>query len=162
MAIWTFNFYLLPEEALIREHGEIPKSLDSYKVRLPDDSIVEPEEDSHHNYWEGLTPSKMVIEFILSKLPATGSWSTDAQMFGDDESHKIEIWHDDLECALDARDADEGWVLFFMQLARMLACKIACVETGKIIDAEESSFWVEYERSRAKWFVEDPKGAVLG
>lgn len=77
MAIWQYQFYMVPEE-----------ELDSY---FRNEDLISYEDLSEIEWWKYRQLDITSFDTFISLLPKKKSWSKDIIIFGDDDSSCIEI-----------------------------------------------------------------------
>jgi hypothetical protein len=160
MAIWQYDFFLAPTEAILRHHGMIPPVLRAYlPAGTVDDSVVQEEQ---RDYWGGTPVRLQFIDMVTSILPRADSWHRDALMFGEPDGNKVEIWHDDVACKLDLRHLDVDLVEQIVQIATELDLKIIVKETGEVLAPDISLFMSSIEGSTARRYVRNPENCLKG
>ncbi|WP_374981060.1 hypothetical protein PSGK_07550 [Pseudomonas solani] len=159
MAIWQFGMYLVPRAGVLSVHGCIPYEIDEYK---PHDASADFDEGKvYPDYWEGKGVPDSIRRKVSEKFPRIHSWSDEAEMYGDEDGTKVEIWLDDVMCFVDSR-CDAGEVLrFFVDLAEEGLCLIVLKEDGRVLDALLDSVVNEFYKSRAFRFSLDPTKTIL-
>lgn len=153
MAIWQFGFFLVPYEGIIRVHGYIPSKLEQF---FQYDGKSELKEE-FYDYWGKDQINNTVVESIREMLPSMKSWSDEALMFGNSESDKIEVWTDDIYCAIDVRSLNLDLISSIMKLANKLDCLIVPKESGNLICPKTAIILNEIGRSKAQRFCENPR-----
>ncbi len=134
MAIWQFKFAMVPSIGIERVHGRLVHVLEEYRVskisgaNAPSTGIADAK-----NYWEGLD-SSAVAAAMRGILEPAKSWSSDAVMFGDEEGDRVEVWSDDVDCAIDLRSFSAARLESIVDLARMLDCKLVLHGSGQIVE----------------------------
>ena len=157
MAIWQFDFSLVPKAAVVAFHGCVPDSLDGYAAF---DLEEEFDLDSDYpNYWEGGV-SHQVVQAVRERLPLRRSWSEEAEMYGDERGTSVEIWSDDVNCRVDARSSPLPDLEFFAQLACDAECLIVLKGTGSPLEPSLLSLRCAFKASRAYRFCKDPIGTL--
>ncbi|GAA5511236.1 hypothetical protein [Novipirellula caenicola] len=98
MGAWQYSVNLLPANGVIRVHGRIPPSITVPRVTPESIANIDVVCDARPNYWLRL-PDSLGVDLVaqLEKwLTETESWSPNARMFGDDDTHdQLSIWRDD-------------------------------------------------------------------
>lgn len=98
MGAWQYSVNLIPTHGVMRVHGCIPPSITVPRVTPGSLANIDAVCDAIPNYWIGLSDSFCIdLETQLQTwLSETESWSPNARMFGDDDTHdQLSIWRDD-------------------------------------------------------------------
>lgn len=159
MAVYQFQFVLLPMKGISRVHSDKVDFLDEFAARVPDAHIDLDAELP--NYWEGFdkNPLQQVIE---SFLPQCKSWSEEALMYGDSKNDLIEIWHDTVDVSLDARSLNKALLLAIIDVAQAQNYKIVLKDGGKVISPNLEEVVAGLNSSSAMKFLRDPAGFFKG
>lgn len=136
MAVWQFKFSLVPTSGIVGEHGRLVVVLPEYGSSQSSSSADDAEDAHFVNYWEkaGMTPAS--LQSLMELLPSTESWSDEARMFGEAEGDRIEVWEDDINCALDLRTFSKDLLQAIVQIASRAQCKLVLHGTGEVIEPE--------------------------
>jgi hypothetical protein len=156
MAIWQFTFYLVPRQSVEALHGADVIALEIYQ---PFDLSTIDDESSEPNYWAGHA-TRGHAEEIAKLLPPRRSWSEDALMFGEDSGDEIDVWNNEIRVRLDLRNFNEHLAIGITNLASAAALLLVCGGTGRVLAPEYSKLAREIANSRARKFVEDPRGTL--
>ena len=154
MAIWQFQFSLVPILGIRRVHGKVVTKLPEYATRDPDAPVKELSE--FNNYWEDFDFSSDSVKSLQNLLPTKPSWSEDAKMFGSNEGDSIEVWDDDIECSIDVRNLNIPLLSAIVQIANDMQCKIILKDGGRLVDPDIQNVITELENSPATKFVLNP------
>lgn len=153
MAIWQFKFALVPANGIKRVCGNAVKFLPEYQGRQ---ECLVVNNEVYKNYWEGYERYLEQTQLIENILPQSGSWSNEAKMFGDPEGDRIEIWSDDIECAVDLRNFSAFYLQAVLNLAIKLDCKLVLHGSGEIVNPVWADVIEKIKASRAYYFCENP------
>jgi len=82
MAIWQFDFYLIPRKAIERVHGPSPVVLGAFRRSRVQEADSYPDPP---NYWAGRQCSSYE-NAVGASLAARKSWAPEAPMFGDEKA----------------------------------------------------------------------------
>lgn len=159
MAIWQFQFSLIPVDGIVKHFGEIVPNLSEYQRRLADAPVKDLADFC--DYWEGVNRPKELMSALAELLPKRESWSDDALMFGAESSDQIEIWPDDIDCAIDVRTLNWGLVNSIISIAAKLNCKIVLKDDGRVIDPDISAVADAIRDSVAWQFLQAPIEYIL-
>jgi len=154
MAIWQFQFSLIPTAGILKAHGGLIATLPEYATRDPDSPVKELSE--FNNYWTDIELASPLVGLLEQLLPPKKSWSKDAKMFGCDEKNNIEIWGDDINCAVDVRDLDISLLSSIIEIAKNMQCKIVLKDGGRVIDPDIPKVMDALNNSLSMKFVLDP------
>ena len=154
MAAWQFQFALVPKAGILKVHGHLPETLPEYGMHIPEEQVKDSSE--FNNYWENAEPSSFPMKALKSVLLPQESWSNDAKMFGSANGNSIEIWSDDIFCAIDVRNLDISLLRSILEIANNMQCKVALKDRGRLIDPDLATVLTEIRNSPAKKFVENP------
>lgn len=157
MAIWQFDFFLVPTNGILKEHGEIPTILDTFIPSLEEIDTNK----TFIRYWHDADEIVQFGNTIAKYLPEIASWSSDARMFGHEDGTKIEVWDEDVSCRIHASEFDIEWATFFSELSNAYGCKIVIKENGHVIDPTVAELTREFESSTAKRYIEDPVNTII-
>ncbi len=153
MAIWQYDFTLVPEFGLIEHHGVVPEKIDAY---FYDD---DPEEKEYPNYWSEFDSEKCYCKDAETLLGKLNSWSDEGIMFGTEDGNKIEIWKEGgINCRFDVRNPDLEILESFMRLARKNGCLVLSHASHRVIKPELNLILEDIRSSKAYKFCKDPKG----
>jgi len=136
MAVWQFKFSLIPTSGIIGVHGRLVRALPEYAAARPGGPVDGGEDAQFVNYWEKAAMKPASLQPIMQLLPPTKSWSPDAKMFGDSEGDQIEVWDDDINCALDLRTFSKELLTAIVQLASSAQCKLVLHGTGEVVEPD--------------------------
>jgi hypothetical protein len=157
MAIWQFQFALIPKAGLFRAHPNGVLSLPQYKTLIDGTKSHFSENDEYLNYWEGFTSWDELLRDIKAMLPLATSWSDDAKFFGESEGNRIELWRDDVLCFVDARNFSLVFLGAILSMAQSYQCLIVLHETGELIEPTQSVVIEKMKSSRAVLFCKSPE-----
>lgn len=160
MAIWQFKFSLVPASGIRRIHGSDVGVLREYQVTERSAKPTEIAEMT--NYWDGSGSLRQLALAFSGILPEIKSWSDEARMFGDDESNKIEVWDDDVNCYIDARIFSDDLMNWIIKLARKFECKLVIHGSGLIIDPDFGILIDQIKDSTAYKFCLNPVEFLKG
>ena len=156
MAVWQFKFSLVPTSGVKRVHGDLVAVLDEYRaVQQASEHDSSGRANSSQNYWEGLDTG-VVAKAVAGVLPLGESWSSDATMFGEEEGDRIEVWSDDVDCAIDLRSFLVVRLQSIVQIARALDCKLVLHGSGEVLDPVLELVLQKIQSSRAYAFCVNP------
>lgn len=136
MAVWHFKFSLVPTSGIVGEHGKLVSTLPEYGSVRSDASVDSTEDAQFVNYWEKAGMSPASLERVMQLLPPTKSWSAEARMFGEAEGNRIEVWEDDINCALDLRTFSKDLLGAIVQIASSAQCMLVLHGTGEVIEPQ--------------------------
>jgi hypothetical protein len=153
MAIWQFKFALAPKNGIDRIHGNVASFLSEYQAS-EERSTTDNEE--FPNYWEGQEIGPEHLQRIANILPEAPSWSNEAKMFGIADGDRIEVWKDDLECALDLRSFSISHLQAILDFAVELDCKLVIHGSGEIVEPTLANVVEKIQASRAYAFCTNP------
>lgn len=155
MAVWQFQFSLLPVSGLHEIHGQLPRTVPAYARRDPDAPLME--DGEFDNYWAGIDLHSSLTDPLAQLLPARSSWSDEARMFGDSHSNSIEIWDDVIHVALDVSKLNLPLLGAIVDFASQLDCKLVLRDNGRICHPLLQIVLDELSKSIAAGFVKDPQ-----
>jgi len=156
MAIWQFDFYLLPREAAERLHGSSPVVLGALRSSRAQDMDGDP---NPHSYWNG-RECYSYENAVAALLPARKSWAPEGLMFGDERSDSIELWDDSFFIRLDMRRFNAALARSIVGLAAADGLMLGMVETGHLLPASYPMLLRQIVQSRALKFARDPIGTL--
>jgi hypothetical protein len=156
VAIWHARFSLVPSEGIVAVHGEMPRYLREYQPPT-EGSVIDVLEENSPGYWKraGMSPSS--IPGISKLLPACRSWSSEAEMYGSKDGDRVEIWKDEVHCAMDMRVFSAGLLENILTAAKQAECKIVMHGTGEVLDADITVVTRKIKESGAYEFCADPE-----
>lgn len=158
MAIWHFEFSLIPTAGIYKAHNKMVDFLPEYGRRQPDAPVLESED--FFNYWAGSDLSSAPVRLLEQLLPQKISWSCDARMYGSKEQSQLEVWDDDIHCVFNVSKLDIPLLTTVVIIARDLDCKLALKDNGRLIDPDMDMV-IEALRNSLAWkFVKDPEGVL--
>jgi hypothetical protein len=162
MAIWQFKFAMVPGAGIRRVHGHLVHVLDEYRVpKISEGTLAVTSPIDAKNYWEGLD-SGVVAAAMSGILEPAKSWSSDALMFGDEDGDRVEVWGDDVDCAIDLRNFSAPRLESIVDVARALGCKLVLHGTGQVIEPIFESILQEVRSSHAYAFCVGPVDFLRG
>lgn len=152
MAIWQFEFLLIPTEWAEGNASRITR-------RFLDEG------------WElgaawSESDRREVPEVVIDQyMPRGRSWHADMTAWGDDETDDIQLWReaeeiDVLEIRIDARNDFTLMVQHSVSIARELNCSFLLRKEGIVIEPTAEQLVSSLQRSTAMRFVSDPLGAL--
>ncbi|WP_423036993.1 hypothetical protein [Undibacterium sp. Tian12W] len=158
MAIWHFEFSLIPTAGICKAHGKMVDFLPEYGRHQPDAPLLE--NDDFFNYWAGSDLSSGPVRLLEQLLPHKTSWSSDARMYGSKEQSQLEVWDDGIHCAFNVANLDVTLLTAIVNIAHDLDCKLALKDGGRLIDPD-TDMVIEALRDSLAWkFVKDPEGVL--
>lgn len=111
-----------------------------------------------------IPPGKLpaLFEGLSELLSEKRSWSPGLRIWGDEQSHDVQVWSDgqaieSVQFRLDANNLSVPLMAGICDLARSLDCVFATAE-GAIIQPTSEAMVREMLRSPAMQFVQDPEG----
>ncbi|WP_339527254.1 hypothetical protein [Pseudomonas sp. EA_35y_Pfl2_R111] len=155
MAIWQLKFSLVPVSGLRKHIKESIDILPEYRSKMIDS--MERELVESPNYWDGLDNlMKAHVGELSQLLPARSSWSSDASMYGESDGDSIEIWEDDIDCAIDVRNINAQFIKSILEIALKMDCLLVIHDSGKLIEPNITRLALALEDSNAAKFLSDP------
>jgi hypothetical protein len=158
MAYWQFQFSLVPSSGIEKVHGYQVLRLSEYESRDSDKEVRNIE--SFNNYWEGIERPPSVVYELMQLLPASRSWDESASMFADANGNSIEIWPDDINCALSLSNLNFDLLSKIVSIARQMKCVIVLKESGKIVTPDLAVIADEVVNSSAKNLLDNPSRLI--
>jgi hypothetical protein len=158
MAYWQFQFSLVPSSGIEKVHGPHVLRLAEYESRDSEKEVKDIE--SFNNYWEGIERPQSVIHELTQLLPACRSWDSSASMFADVDGNSIEIWPDDINCALSLSNPRFDLVNQIVSIAARMKCVIVLKESGRIVNSDLAVIADEIANSSAKDLLENPSKLI--
>ncbi|MGO1069544.1 hypothetical protein [Lysobacter sp. CA199] len=155
MAIWQFKFALVPVHGLKRVYGDTRRVLDEYRKPGSLKGDGGGTGDNFPNYWEGLDIDA-AVGAVGGILPRAESWSPEAKMFGQKDGDWIEVWDDDVVCALDLREFSAEHLQAILAAAVALDCKLVLYGSGEVIDPILDLIMQKIKLSSGYEFCADP------
>ncbi len=159
MAVWQFQFELVPVQGILRIQGEPVCALPQFAAMDPGAEYDEDQE--YPNYWEGvdMAPVHKAIEQLL---PKGAPWSDDATMYGDSKTDDIQVWDDTVGVRLDCRKFRVELLEAVLNVAKDFGCVLALKEGGRVIAPEMPLVLGALRESSAVRFIRDPAGYLEG
>jgi hypothetical protein len=158
MAYWQFQFSIVPSSGIEKVHGHQILRLPEYESRDSNEDIKDIE--SFNNYWQGIDLPQGEIHELMQLLPVSQSWDDSASMFADVDGNTIEIWADDINCALSLSNPRFDLLSQIISIAARMRCMIILKDGGKIIAPDFAIVADEIMRSSAKKFLDDPSKLI--
>ena len=155
MAVWQFNFALIPRAGIVRVHGCLVDSLDEYRGSFA------PEVRDFPNYWVG-TERSAECGAIAEILPPMESWSADARMFGTEDGDRIQVWPDDISCDVDVRNFRGDYLEKLLRFAATNDLVVVLKDGGEVLEPDIGLMIERIRSSRAFAFCDDPVGYLKG
>lgn len=130
MAIWQYDFYLVPNRDLINQIGTIPS-------RLSNDQFNE------LKYWVSQQPAEGFQERFGRWRKQFPSWTRDLSWWGSEESDRIDVWQKDglvteIRFRIELRRLDVGFIQLMVDVARDCECSLFSAHTLELIDPVRS------------------------
>lgn len=163
MSIWHFQFSLVPRTEVARIHGCVPSEIDWFRsLNYKEAENIKFSDRANPNYWGGKRPcaDPDTVRVASLMLPAMQSWSGEALMYGEEHSHQIQIWDDDVIIRVDMRNFDLEFFRMAVGLAKKKNCLIVLHENGKVLEPQVDHVLAECKASKAWRFVQDPEGTL--
>lgn len=158
MAIWHFEFSLIPIAGIYKAHGKMVDFLPEYGQRQPDAPFLE--DADFFNYWAGSDLSSGPVRLLEKLLPQKESWRDNARMYGSKDQSQLEVGNEDIRCIFNVSKLDIPLLTAVINIARELDCKLALKDGGKLIDPDMDMV-IEALRNSLAWkFVKDPEGVL--
>jgi hypothetical protein len=148
MAIWQYDFLLIPEFGMIQHHGTVPERIDSLFI----DSEEEPPA-----YWSDFDQTQKIEKEASILLGQLKSWSDEARMFGTEDGNKIEIWDDEIHCRFDLRTPDLEVLESILRIARQAKCFVISNFSHLVIEPDLKKVCIDIKESPSYKFCKDPK-----
>lgn len=159
MAIWQFKFSLVPFSGMEKVYGRRPTHLPEYGAG---DFSFSGEDSEHPDYWQGRDPGSIAEGRISHILPVMDSWSRDAVMYGDSEGDCIEVWGDEVNCALDMRNFSLKILSDILQIANDSGCALVVHGDGVVIPPDMNVVLGAIKSSGAYAFCISPVDFLRG
>lgn len=159
MAIWQYAFSLVPAAGIERLHGNDVRVLAAHQVS-GEDGLPRILDTPAPDYWGGAGIPQDAIDAIDAMFGRRASWSDDAQMFGESNSNSVEVWRDDISVELDVTRLSLQHIVFVLELAAKLDCRLVESGSGEIFDADGPALAERIRSSRAFRFCQDPHAAL--
>lgn len=152
MATWQYSIHLVSREELLQDRSKLPKS------------ITEDERERLIG-WQASTNLKVVDEIISKYLEKKKSWSEAIEQWGEEESHCIQIYHEDgafpeISIRLDLRSLNRDFLNSVIKLAEVLKASLLDDE-GNVFEPNISNLKSKICSSDAFKFVKDPKAFLV-
>ncbi len=149
MAIWQYDFCLVPRQSVVARFGKIPDT-------LQDDEL------SSENWWAGHAPDEVAPYFdaLLSRGTALGE---DMDFWGIHDGNRIDVYRKgaDIEEVFVRVDLRYEFRRFFdaiIDLADSQEWVIVAVENSKVLLPRPADVYADMRSSPAARFVVDPRG----
>ena len=148
MAIWQFDFYLLPASSVEQRFRAVPVT-------------VSADEYDRVRWWEGIN-LRRAIEHDLSKMLSQGnSWSPAIDMWGTEDGDRVELHDDDgvteVHGRIDIRNLSLRFVNLLVEIARRHRLLIL-TEDRHVLRPSVKEVLAAIHRSRSFAYVSDPEG----
>jgi hypothetical protein len=153
MALWHFKFGMIPRKGIERALGKPAAVLEEYQVKEDGPKELTDMPD----YWEGMNLAQ--FENRLAAILPPEPWSgRGPKRFGSAESDRIELWPDDIECAVDLRDFSADHLRGMIEFAASENLALVVHGTGEVVDPDFDAVADRIRTSRAYAFCKDPRG----
>jgi len=158
MALWQYDFTLIPEFGLIEHYGIVPDRIDDYFY-----DSDQPESNDSPNYWTQFDSEASFADDARSLLGILDSWTGEALTFGTEDGNKIEIWKEgDVNCRLDIRSPDLEVLETILRTTRKNRCLVLSHHSHRVLKPEMCVLLEDIRSSSAYRFCKDPKGLLSG
>lgn len=153
MAIWQYDFTLIPKSGLVDEYGCVPNKIEDYFV-----SDDQSEEVESPNYWKGFDSDRLLKESFRELLGELESWSDNGIMFGTEDGNKAVIWKEgEVNCRFDLRSPNKEILDSILKLAGENNCKVLSHSSQKVLEPELALVTLDIKESEAYRFCMNPK-----
>jgi hypothetical protein len=147
MALWQFDFHLLPRTEIERRFGRI--ATDGLHVGLEEKSL-----------WDDVTLTSELAGQISQMLPSMESWSPDLHRWGREDGDRIEIVIndgkvEDFFIRVDVRDISQVFLINVLGLARTRDWVVRS-ENGIVSSPSLAKVLADIRASQSFRFVRDP------
>jgi hypothetical protein len=148
MALWQFTVHLVPRSAAQSVFGHIPTRLSMDRF-----NTVE---------WFQLCPIRPDYRMVFDELlPRNESWSTNLEVWGDDEGDNISVFSVagipcEVSIRFDVRQMDIRFLGKVIATAKHLDC-LVFTEAGALFDPSLEKLVAQINESEAKSFLKDPQ-----
>jgi hypothetical protein len=120
MAIWQYEFYLLPKKRVVDLFSSVPTRLTRQEYELTD-------------WWEGHNLTSDHEVKVSQILPRQASWSDEIKSWGNEEGNRIDICFDnntieEILVRVDVRDISYQFIDRILSLTRDLNCLLLTEE----------------------------------
>ena len=149
MAIWQYDFLLIPEFGMIQYHGVVPERIDT---------LFSDVEEEAPDYWEQFDQRERIEKEASILLGDLKSWSEEAKMFGTEDGNKIESWDDEILCRFDLRTPDMEVLESILRIAQKMNCRIVSSSSHRVIEPELKEVCLDIKESPSYRFCKDPRG----
>ncbi|MFN3231841.1 MAG: hypothetical protein ACE363_06730 [Alphaproteobacteria bacterium] len=148
MAIWQYDFHLIPEQGVVAQVGHLPIAIQDAEQRL-------------EIYWTSEYLTEDIATEIDRILPAGSSWRSGLQIWGSDDGSRIDISYraDRIESVFirfDLRQPSLKLMMSIVDLARLHEWLILTNE-GYLLKPSIKSLLSRIRQSPSFRFVEDPE-----
>jgi hypothetical protein len=154
MAVWQFQFTVIPVAGIIKIHGEMVGVIPQFAARMPD--AIFDEHKVYPDYWEGI--DKTAIHALVKRLlPVAESWSDEAFMYGNSKIDDIQIWEDSVYVRLNCSSLNVELLENIVAIANDLNYCIVLSEGGRVIAPMMQLMIDAINASSASKFIKNPK-----
>lgn len=146
MAIWQFSLHIVSRKDIESKYQSIPEIIGSDDVELL-------------TGWEQNLPLNNIYSALNRELPEGKSWSKDIKIWGDVQSHCIELLFDngrldELSIRIDLRDYKDSIVDLIMELSKELGGILLI--NNRLFRPDPKVLLKEIKKSSADKFLENP------
>ncbi|MCZ6675121.1 MAG: hypothetical protein O7C75_19480 [Verrucomicrobia bacterium] len=153
MALWQYDFSLVPEYGMIQKCGFVPGRIDDYFCVDDPETFFDPP-----SFWAEFDSEAALGEELKIILGKLDSCIKDAIMFGSDDGNKVTIWKEgDVNCRFDLRNPDLEILESILRLARKNKCKVLSHPSHKVIEPVMIEVTMDIRESGAYKFCKNPK-----
>jgi hypothetical protein len=148
MAVWQYDFHLVPKAGVERHYGLIPTTMPLVSV--------EP-----GLFWTGIELTQEMRNEISRLLPSGKAWSDQIERWGQEQGTRIDLFVENEDIAevfvrLDVRDLPQVLLINLMQIAKRHGL-LVMLPDGSLFEPSVSRVLAEIRASNAFRFVQDPQ-----
>jgi hypothetical protein len=154
MAIWQFRLEFVPEEALLKRCGVMPRDIPK-------------EIAANCSWWDDIQVPEKLGNWIRAILPEAESWSESMRIWGHEDGNDVSVCYADehkksikeISCRVDVRNISVSFIRDICALARALKCVLVTAK-NEVLQSDESAVYAAIYNSTAKKYLEDPVSAL--
>jgi len=147
MAVWQFDLRMVPRDSVCAFVSDESDGIGDDMIDAVD-------------WWRSAELPAGWEARVDQVLPRSASWDPEWRVFGSEQGTRVDVIStggriEEVRLRLDARELGPSVLEQLMELVKDARCSLV-TPTGRVIEPDPSSVWVELELSPARKYVRDP------